>query len=449
MRRALPILVIAAVVVVALEGISWLGLFAIDGEAPSRAGLERQREARRARVMGGDGPAEVRRRAAEQVARALHPYLGWVKDADVADPAIHLPVHDGAREYGFPHNPASLFQPADPRRLVVVVLGGSFAAALVRDAGDALTRALAAQPRFAGREPLVLSLALPGFKQPQQLMALAWFLALGAHFDLVINLDGYNELVASVTNVEMRGVHPAYPKRWFERVGELEGELRRATGLAVHLQELSAERAEAFSTPPLRWSFFAGLIWRLLDRLLESRMAVAQERLAVAGGSGSHQTRGPRVGVGSGEALLDEIAAFWGRSSRQMAALARGSGGEYHHFLQPNQYVEGSKQWTAAERDRTRRPGQRRAELVRQGYPRLQRVGAELRGDGIHFHDLTQVFRDVAESVYVDTCCHVNRFGSALVAEALARSVGDHPPPLDSPARSVWNAGSDRTGGTR
>jgi hypothetical protein len=54
------------------------------------------------------------------------------------------------------------------------------------------------------------------------------------------------------------------------------------------------------------------------------------------------------------------------------------------------------------------------------GYPLLQAAGARLVAAGVPFHDLTAVFRDHPEPLYVDTCCHVGHEGSRLLAVHLA-----------------------------
>jgi hypothetical protein len=424
LRRALLIAGTTLVVVLALEATGWLGLLVTGEGLPSYRALERERMARVDGVWGVGGGEDLERRGGQQVARALHPYLGWVRDADADDLGTFGVTDPEAREYGFPTNPVAILQPADPGKLVVAVLGGSFAASLVRDAGDVLAAELAAQPRFAGREPLVLSLALPGFKQPQQLMTLAWFLALGAHFDLVINLDGYNELVASMVNWEAHGVFPAYPKRWYERVSPLDRELRLAVGESAWIQELRAERARWFSRGPLRRSFLAGLLWRLQDRDLEGRLVRAQARMGESDSAARYAVRGPRLGRVSEGEVLDEVVALWARSSRELDALARSAGADYHHFLQPNQYLDGTKPWSPQEERRARQTGTRRAEIVVQGYAGLRREGARLAASGLAFHDLTGLFAGVEETLYVDACCHVNRSGSRLVARAIAGAVG-------------------------
>lgn len=425
MKRALLLVASALVTLAAIEAVAWIGLRIVGGEWIGHAGLDVERAARAAGVLGGAAPEEIRRRGELAVQRALHPYLGWVKDADAPDAASGN-AHPEAREYGFPDNPGPIFHAQDPDRLIVVVLGGSVANDFVRKAGAELEAGLARVPRFRDREVVIVSLALPGYKQPQQLMALSYFLALGAHFDVVIEIDGYNELVASAHNALAQGVFPAYPKRWYERVADLDADLRLAVGEVAFVQSLRRERSLWFSRAPLRWSLAAGLVWKLLDRDLEHRVAGAQAR-AGEGDPSSYQVRGPRREPTSERALLEEIAALWRRSSRQMQQLARARGAEYHHFLQPNQYVADGKSFTTAELEKALQRGTRREAWVRDGYPALQREGRALAGEGVSFHDLSPLFRDVASTVYIDVCCHMNRFGNRLMADAITRVLGAEP----------------------
>jgi hypothetical protein len=82
---------------------------------------------------------------------------------------------------------------------------------LAMRAGDQLRGEL--QRLRPGARFVIVNLALPGYKQPQQLMSLAWVLSLGAHFDAVINVDGFNEVaLAPLENVPKR-VFPFYPAR--------------------------------------------------------------------------------------------------------------------------------------------------------------------------------------------------------------------------------------------
>jgi hypothetical protein len=106
-----------------------------------------------------------------------------------------------------------------------------------------------------------------------------------------------------------------------------------------------------------------------------------------------------------------------------MAALCRHAGMEYFHFLQPNQYVQGSKTLSDDELASAWAPDRDWSRAAREGYPLARQAGLELVDQGIRFHDLTQVFADHPETIYVDSCCHFNRHGCDLVAAAIAAVV--------------------------
>ena len=62
--------------------------------------------------------------------------------------------------------------------------------------------------------PNVVTLGIAGYKKTQQLLALAYFLSLGAEYDLIINLDGYNDIVLPITDNYSFGVNPFFPRAW-------------------------------------------------------------------------------------------------------------------------------------------------------------------------------------------------------------------------------------------
>ena len=55
---------------------------------------------------------------------------------------------------------------------------------------------------FGNKELISLCLSHEGYKQPQQLLVLSYFLSIGQQFDLVVNIDGFNEVTLSSLNNE-------------------------------------------------------------------------------------------------------------------------------------------------------------------------------------------------------------------------------------------------------
>lgn len=57
------------------------------------------------------------------------------------------------------------------------------------------------------------------------------------------------------------------------------------------------------------------------------------------------------------------------------------------------------------------------------GYAYLVERGRALRDAGVAFFDLTEVFRDHREPLYVDDCCHYNDEGYRILTRAIGRAV--------------------------
>ena len=76
--------------------------------------------------------------------------------------------------------------------------------------------------------------------------------------------------------------------------------------------------------------------------------------------------------------LYEDAAAVWVRSSVLLDQLSRENSMEYYHFLQPNQYVNGSKVLTAEEKRLaySEKPAMSQSALI--GYPILIKEGRKL-----------------------------------------------------------------------
>src|SRR5215470_9194199 len=116
----------------------------------------------------------------------IHPYFGFVYKANPGGQAQlgHVKLNN----HGFMFN--SKYAATEPG-CCDFPSKRSFAASLAYDMQEysALTDAIRAIPRFANRRIRILPLALGGHKQPQQLMILAYYLALGQPLDVIVNVD--------------------------------------------------------------------------------------------------------------------------------------------------------------------------------------------------------------------------------------------------------------------
>jgi hypothetical protein len=355
----------------------------------------------------------------------IHPYLGF---------AIH-PERDSQpgtfQDFGFPQwgttapPPLPLERERRADEVVVGVFGGSAAAYFVEAGGP--ERLIAQIPEYAGRTPFVVSTAQGGFKQPQQLLSLSYLLALGVHLDVVLLLDGFNEIALAPAENVKTGVHPFYPRRWdwrVARLGAIDRSSRETMGEIAYRGRRRTDIVLWLRGSPLRHSGVVQVAWWAWDRREEAAIGGLRVRLSESSKRPlDYAEAGPRWETVDEGALLDKLVRVWRNSSIAMNDLCRGRGIGFFHALQPNQYVPGSKPMSEAERRVAISPEAIYAPFVIPGYQRLLASGSELRAAGVDFFDLTRAFTEVVEPLYVDGCCHVSRRGSEILADQWAAAI--------------------------
>lgn len=355
----------------------------------------------------GMGDVPTRYRIRKEV---IHPYLGYVHDPGV----------EQASTFGISDVPP--VQHRDDDTVIVGIFGGSFAEDVAYEMGDALAEQL--QPYFPGKTFTIVKAAMGGYKQPQQLMALTYFTALGGDFDIVINIDGFNEAaLPALENIPQ--TNPFFPRQWHLRMRMVPDQDFLATiGKIRFLDSLAAGWVDLFRTGPLRYSVTANTIWRIGDQLLYNAAMRERARLPqMESGANDYAAAGPPSTFADDDELYAALADTWAESSYQMHVLSAARGTRYFHFLQPNQYLEGTKPMDAAERRIALHEDHPYAASVRQAYPILRTLGRDLTRRGVAFVDLTGVFARTPDVLYRDNCCHVNHDGLRIVVNAVARAI--------------------------
>lgn len=354
----------------------------------------------------------------------LHPYLGWIFSPDGT---VHDEAPVNVNSLGFVDSAPTL-RKRSPDRIIIGVCGGSVAQQMTFEGEQAFRNRLSASPSFKGRTIEIVRLAMAGYKQPQQLMALNYVLALGGEFDFVVNIDGFNETGLVVGENDTTGVFAAYPRNWQARLLDVVDP--RNSAMSYRLLEIRASRqarAQWWMKSMLRHTWTGSLIWAAQDERLRNQqvnLGVELTRLNKIRGFGFAR-QGPRQLYTNENEMYSEIVKLWRNSSLQMHHLCVGRGIKYLHFLQPNQYHAGSKPLSPVEKEKYYSPSEDFAVGVKKGYPRLLTAGVSLRNDGVAFQDLTQLFSSETETVYSDYFCHYNKRGTDLLAEAVADIILD------------------------
>jgi len=372
-------------------------------------------------VPSGEAPALPGAERVVEENGVLHPYLGFVQRPQDAERSQPLSVE----QLGFPHG-GPFVREADPNVMVIGIFGGSVAQQFVDEAGpERLYAQLRDLPKFANRRAVVVSAALGGYKQPQQLLALSYLLSLGLHLDWVISLDGFNEVVLPLVENAKQGVFPFFPLNWQWRVAPLDTatDVRSVIGEIAYRRELRAWVARTFAESPLASSRLASLAWVIFDRRAMASLEALRQRLALLRPKSlDYLGTGPPWSMNPSQ-TLPELVAVWKRSTLLMDALCRANGIRFTGFVQPNQYLVGTKPMSDEEREIAIRNDNPYAAAVVDGYPKLLEAAAQLRAAGIEVNDLTRSFEKTKEIVYVDSCCHLNARGNEILAGVMAAQI--------------------------
>ena len=131
----------------------------------------------------------------------------------------------------------------------------------------------------------------------------------------------------------------------------------------------------------------------------------------------------PDACLGREDGCNELIADIWMRASLLMAAQSSSIGAGYLHALQPSQYLPGSKRRSDEERQQAYAPDSVWKKSVQRDYPLLRTRAAALSARGVDFLDLTPSFSDVTDSVYVDTCCHLNPTGYGILGQQIGKRI--------------------------
>ncbi len=303
--------------------------------------------------------------------------------------------------------------------VVIGVLGGSVAWYVLPYFRRAVEQYFAANA--LPRRPVIVELSLRGTRQPVQAIAAANALALGGRFDLMVNLDGRNEIAHGADNLGLDR-YPFLPWTWAHDLELTDAEARLVGRISV-LREREEKRRRDASSSPFRYTASYGLLNSY--RLQRTTAAIIQlnHELNRVQTAYNLELHGPRWRSGDviDAAIFPESAWAWYRGSLLLSELAKLTGAEYYHFQQPSQYVPGAKPLTAAELDCCYKGDGSSGTAYRETYPLLLTLGERLRQQGVNYFDLNGIFADNHETLYRDACCHLNDRGNELLAAALVR----------------------------
>ena len=371
---------------------------------------------------------------------ALHPYFGptHVPGLPLQIPAaLREDTADGAasanppvaqtNNFGFVSIHDFPFAKTRSNQFVVGIFGGSVGNWFCHIGAPRLLATLKTHEFFKDRELVPLCFSHEGYKQPQQLLVLAYFLSIGQQFDLVINIDGFNEVALAPLN-EQRGLDLSMPSPF-----HMEGLINlidRSTLTPERLLSLAAihgyrEQLNDLAELLQRTRFAS--IHVLLDRYYKATTTQhfteigRFSNLPGSSGDASLIRVTPAVTPRDEAKVFEDIAAQWARSSLMMNTMLSERGVPYFHFLQPNQYFT-NRPFGEPERTTALNPGSPFKEGAEKGYPALVAASSTLAAEE-RFFNAVQIFYLEPLPVYIDDCCHYTLAGNQRLADFVSTSV--------------------------
>jgi hypothetical protein len=369
-------------------------------------------------------------------ADGLHPYFGpthapgspfdipeSLRDSASAPPRLATNNFGFVAPFDYP------FVKTGDRQFVIAIFGGSVAGWFCQVGVHRLVDDLTRHSYFADRDIVPLCLSHEGYKQPQQLLVLAYFLSIGQSLDLVVNIDGFNEVTLGSLN-EQRGLDVSMPSAM--HLDPLIDLVDRASLTPEKLRTLNAiedDKARANRLVERLRNTRSAAVHFVLDRLYRRARRSYPEELRRF----SHLPSNPSatslilptrpVKTRTEATLFDDIASAWIRSSMSMKALLDARGVPYVQVLQPNQY-HSTRRFSADEAKIALNAASPFKPGVERGYPALLEAAktAQL-SNAMTFLDATHIFDTEPSAVYMDDCCHYTLRGNQLLADFIAKGV--------------------------
>jgi len=386
-------------------------------------------------------------RLEQSIVERLHPYFGYVQ----------APGDDFRK--GFKYNEAGFISPYEypyqktsDNQFIVGVFGGSVASnySIFEIQNQILASKLKQLPELQNKEIIILSFATGGYKQPQQLLVLNYFLSIGQKFDMIINLDGFNEVafasenreanidltmpssqhVVSLTNIANNSLSPK-ALRAMLRIGETKEGLK---GGIKTLKKCGLAYCHALTSL---------YIYSLTNSYRRDVNTFERERKDTAKNEeneGSVVYFYQQKSEISDEELFARATDYWLQTSILMNQIAASNNILYFHFLQPNQYYFTNRILSEEEKEIAFREDSPYRKPVVLGYPLLLEKMEELQRNGVYAFSAVNSLDSSPEIVYVDNCCHYSPVGERILSEYIGDQIlgvlfqrRNPPPPVPNP----------------
>lgn len=371
-----------------------------------------------------------------KITNTLNPYLGFMEVERLNKFVIYkwTPDPETGKDIMSQTIDYAPYKKQNENELLFVFLGGSVAKLTLQDetpsvlGGAAIVDKLRTDEFFKDKTLVFVSHGQGAYKQPQQLIILILGILLDQDFDFVVNIDGFNDLTLSLDNIEKKFPYYFPSAMIMQPLLNMLEPMQNSYEFSLHAIEIFELRKSMFSldqrmrhtSSALAYYIYKMQYQSLVLKLSEKEQAIAEQSLRndlLFVQEDLNKMQGPE------KEYYARIERIWARSSRMIYDICQARGATYLHVIQPNQYYDlGKREFSPEEakiallplEDHPFRKG------VVNGYPMILETGTIMAAQGFPIYNATQIFWEVKEPVYMDSCCHLNEQGQKIFANYLA-----------------------------
>ena len=316
-----------------------------------------------------------------------HPYLGYTKTNNHDFPQLSYDenlIWDSFQTGGYDIK-------RDP---TILIVGGSVASHISNNQGDHENNNAPIYGRhifsktllslYPEKEFRVINAAYGGKKQPQQYFTAIYLDLIGVDYNLVINIDGFNEIALPITENYQQGIPGIFPRSYFKKIE------------AFHkgMQCMNTLKTDVTFLPFL--DFFNSI----------------RKRMCLVSIANPDNTAQLNFRKNSFQEYMADVQAIWARTSNKLNSFLSAKKKEYIHVIQPNQYLVGSKPLSNEELEYAYERNYP-SEIINDYYSGLKTEMIESK----NILDLRYLFEKNEATLYRDACCHLNEKGMAIIAQ--------------------------------
>ena len=249
---------------------------------------------------------------------------------------------------------------------------------------------------FSTDKFIVFNAAIGGGKQPQQLFKLYYLDLIDFKFDIIINLDGFNELALPLSENYQINDHLIYPRNFSRLVSTFNSNFDCVNDINKRTK---------------RFLLFPILELYDLYKIRNCHFSLEGENKNT-GTRFSNMTNFKKRDL---EKSFEHVKEVWENSSEKINDFSKLKNIFYIHVIQPNQYLKDSKKLTNKEIELLNYS--KYGDIISKFYYSFNFENLNIKNK----LDLKYIFKYNNNEIYRDYCCHLNNYGMHLISKEIVK----------------------------